>query len=51
MAFLQLSWGRFVKLIGIADTTFARVDMGGAAIDELTFFIFVNICTIKALYY
>jgi riboflavin synthase len=24
-----------VKLIGIADTTFARVDMGGAAIDEL----------------
>jgi riboflavin synthase len=24
-----------MKLIGIADTTFARVDMGGAAIDEL----------------
>jgi len=24
-----------VKLIGIADTTFARVDMGGAAIEEL----------------
>ena len=24
-----------MKLIGVADTTFARVDMGGAAIDEL----------------
>ncbi|MDW5562764.1 MAG: riboflavin synthase [Methanomassiliicoccus sp.] len=24
-----------MKLIGIADTTFARVDMGGAAVDEL----------------
>ena len=24
-----------MKLIGIADTTFARFDMGGAAIDEL----------------
>ena len=24
-----------MKLVGIADTTFARVDMGGAAIDEL----------------
>ena len=24
-----------MKLIGIADTTFARVDMGAAAIDEL----------------
>ena len=24
-----------MKIIGIVDTTFARIDMGGAAIDEL----------------